>query len=89
MPLYAVIADRDNPGLGTKVTTQFPSDHLVVTPGQWLISADMIPNQLGDALGVRAGAEGRVLILEITGAASGWHSTAVWQWLRLKSAKSA
>ena len=88
MPLYAVIAEKDNPELGAKIASQFPTDYIEVTPAQWLLSADMIPNQLGDQLGVRTGALGRVLILEVTGSGSGWHSTRIWQWLRLKSAKT-
>lgn len=86
MALFAVLADKPNPALEAKITALYPADYYKLTDSQWLVSADIIPQTLGEQLGVRTGTHGRVIVLGLTGSSSGWHSGTVWEWITQKAA---
>ena len=85
MAIFVVLSEAVLPDLKTKITTFFPNDHYELTPTQWLLSADTIPSSLADQLGTREnGLGGRVIIIQTTGSAAGWHANTAWEWLRQK-----
>ena len=84
MALFAVLADTPNPGLEQQISTLFPGFYKL-TDSQWLVSADVIPQTLAEQLDIRAGKFGRVIVVGLTGSASGWHSKTVWEWISQKA----
>ena len=88
MPLFAVLTDKPNAELGEKIGQLYPRDFHKLSDTQWLVSADTIPRAMSEELGVREGKYGRVMVIQTTGAAAGWHNRSAWDWINQKASKS-
>ncbi len=85
MAIFVVLAEAPNAELANKIATEFPADFYTITDSQWLIAADSIPHNVAEKLDVRTGKFGRVLVIQGSTSASGWHSKTVWEWLTQKA----
>ena len=80
MAIVAVIASKDQPGLGNAITGSFPK-HLNFGPGQWVVSADgLTAPQVAEKLGVSKGALGQVVVFTVANH-WGYHRKDLWEWL--------
>lgn len=87
MPVFAIIASGDGPGLGLIIKSKVQQqDYHQVDDDTWLVSAPqniVTPKELSDFLGISSGAAGRVMILHVT-TYFGFHKRDVWDWLSIK-----
>ena len=87
MPVFAVIASNDGPGLRLAITTKISSsDHHQVDDNTWFVSAPsgiVTPKELSDFLGISSGSVGRVLLIHVT-SYFGFHRRETWDWLSIK-----
>lgn len=87
MPVFAVIASNDGPGLGLVISRKIASsDFHQVDDTTWFVSAPsgiVTPKELSDFLDISSGAVGRVLLMHVT-SYFGFHKRETWDWLSIK-----
>ena len=89
MPVFVVISDEPNPLLGDKIAKLYPAPaSYKMNDRNWLVSAEILTQALGEALDVRTGKLGRVLIVRASNSAAGWYSKSLWEWMNLQDEKT-
>jgi hypothetical protein len=78
--LFAVMAPSDDPRLATAINGIFPTDHLKIGPGQWIIAANGTSQDVSDRLGVTAGNTGTAIVVSVSGY-YGRAPTNIWEWM--------
>ena len=85
--LFAVMGDPGNPALASSITANFPEDHIVVRPGQWLIVSTGTAKGLSDKLGVTPGTAVGPAAIFATAGYYGRAGTQIWEWIVAKMGK--
>ena len=88
MPVFAVLADRDNPVLGERITTKFKNNNILMAPGQWLVDANETVKFVSEELNLSAGDMGRVVVFKVD-SYFGHHNKDLWDWLELPRSNGA
>lgn len=69
--------------LDAAIKSKYPTDHLLVAPGQWLIVASGITTkELSDLLGITSGEAGNAVVIAGTGGYYGRGTPGIWEWLK-------
>jgi hypothetical protein len=87
MTIFAVLAEADNPRLAEQVERIYPDAYKLVPNMQWLVDASGTPKSVADALDIRDGKYGRVVVLQGTANGAGWHYRSLWDWVTAKAPK--
>jgi hypothetical protein len=85
MPIFAVLADKPNPALGAELEKLYPGQVYILTDSQWLLNADSIAQTVSNRLELKDGKYDRVLVIQASTSAAGWHKKTVWEWLGQKA----
>ena len=83
MQAYFIATDTDRQDLAAAIATRFGENSRKVAPGQWLVSANLTPKELSDALDASNGKFGKFIVVLIA-SYFGWHDKDMWDWLALK-----
>jgi hypothetical protein len=84
MAVFAVLADKANISLGSKIKELYPKDFYEISTTQWLVATDTTARSVADRLSIREGAFNRAIVVPLSGMPSGWQSKSMWDWLREK-----
>ena len=85
MAIFAVLSEKAiNEELGSKIA-EVSADILKLGPTHWLIEAESTARSLADALDIREGKFGRVIVLQALPTGSGWEIKSLWDWLNSKA----
>ena len=86
--LFAVLAADEPERLAVAIRAAFPSTHLVLGPGQWLIAAGGTARDVAGALGLEPGDwVGTALVISVAGY-WGVQGVNVWEWCTAYGARS-
>ena len=88
MAVFAVLADKANISLGSKIKELYPKDFYEISTAQWLVATDTTARSVADRLSIREGAFNRAIVAPLSGMPSGWQSKSMWDWLREKGLPS-
>lgn len=86
MALFALLSPTENQLLANSLQIAFPSDHLKVGVGQWIVTARGTARELSDGLGISDGKVGTVMVLMV-GAYWGRASNEIWEWMASRQAR--
>lgn len=82
-----VVAAQDEAKIAPAIQAIYPSDHIKVWDGLWLVSDESATaEQVSDKLGIRNGARGLAIVASINGY-YGYASKNVWEWLAVKGTR--
>ena len=93
MSAFAVILNNPEEAetIGARIEREYPEpNHLSVSPTAWLISGDLLIQEIVEKLGLRTEAESPVLgvVLRLNGTYAGYNEQSVWDWLARSAAKA-
>lgn len=83
MNVFAVISLGPNAAIKARVAEQFPSDHLELTPSNWLVAGRGTAEEVSAKLGLNAGDTNSTIVL----AMSDYYGRApvnIWSWIEAK-----
>jgi hypothetical protein len=83
MTVFVILAETDEPKLGTAIATHFKDNYLKVGPGQWFVAGGGTSVDVSNILGITTGATSSAIVLSIN-SYYGRASTNVWEWLKVK-----
>lgn len=86
MAVFAVILNEHEEAstLQERIEKAYPEpDHIAISSSAWLLSGDLLVNEIAEKLGMHADAESPLLgtILRLNGTYSGLQYSSVWDWL--------
>jgi hypothetical protein len=86
MAVFLVLAltDAVAPQLGEKVKALYPTNHLVLAPGRWLVRSEGVSKTVSDALEITPGKFGHAIVFGVSGY-FGWALPTVWEWMGANS----
>lgn len=84
MTIFAVFRVKSPERLGPAIAERFPSDHYALGNNEWLVAADMTPQEVSDALGISDGSNGAAIVFSMRGY-YGRSSSDIWDWIKTKA----
>lgn len=89
--LFAVVAVKDATALGAVIAKEYPTDHLLIADGQWLLADEGTAQSVSARLGITSvppaprleNPVSAALVLAVSGH-YGLMVPNVWQWIRAK-----
>lgn len=80
--LFAIMAQTNLENIGAALTAKYPSHHLLLYPGQWLLVASgKTAKEVCDDLGISTGETGNAVVITGTGSYFGRTNPGTWEWL--------
>jgi hypothetical protein len=87
MTIFAVFRVGRPEALQAAIEGAFPDDHIQLQNDEWLISADMTPEELSRRIGIKEGENGSAIIFSMRGY-YGRAPSDVWDWIKTKAEAS-
>jgi hypothetical protein len=89
MSVFVVLTQTNNSKLESLIKEKFPNDHYMLSPQQWLISADKTAKILSEELLIpnKENGSGPAIVFA-TSSYYGMANPAIWDWLKTKLEKS-
>jgi hypothetical protein len=88
MTIFAILMPTPQPPLAASIKDIFPTDHLEVSPTQWLVSSKGTVNEVSDKIGVTGPkadpAPKGIAIIFATSSYFGRAPSTVWDWIKIK-----
>jgi hypothetical protein len=81
--IFVVLAALNPIGLEGQIAATYPTDHLKVGDGEWLIASVGTAKDVSDKLGVTNGTPSNGIVVSISGY-YGRQQSNVWEWIRTK-----
>jgi hypothetical protein len=87
MSIFVVLSRMPNSKLETRIMKEFPTDHYVLSPTQWLIRSEGTSIDLSQKIGIiengKRGDTAPGLVLSVSGY-YGSETPDLWEWLKAK-----
>lgn len=89
MTIFAVFRVAKPELLGPAIAREFPNDHLALGQDEWLISADLTPNEVSDRIGITTDPSetGSAIVFSMR-SYFGRAPSNVWDWIKTKTEAS-
>jgi hypothetical protein len=87
MAIFAIMAANETTTFEYRIKAAFPSNHLKLAAGQWLVSAgNLTSKEISERLSVEDAGVGFVFVASIS-SYWGWHPPNVWEWMESRFGK--
>jgi hypothetical protein len=88
MTIFAILMPSPQPNLAESIKATFPTDHLELTPTQWLVSSKETVNEVSAKIGVTTPqadvAPKGLAVIFATSSYFGRAPATVWDWIKIK-----
>lgn len=88
MALFLVATKDPSDDLDHELLEQFPDDVLRIAENQWVVSAKMTTQALGEKIDPGEGGRWGEWVLVKFGNYVGWHDLDTWDWISLKRSEN-
>lgn len=86
MGMFVVLSQptQNEPALGAAVAKVYPNESLQLNDRAWLVSARGTAIEVSNALNASTGAQGFVIVMNLSGDYFGWAASNTWAWMKAK-----
>lgn len=84
MAVFVIMEGTENPAVGQRIRATYPSDHLKVATGQWLVSDSGNARTVSEKLAFTKDSGIGSTLVFATSSYYGLHSSDVWDWIKTK-----
>jgi hypothetical protein len=78
--MFVILGQANLPQLGQVIAAKYPNDHLMLSPGQWIVIASGTAKEICDHLGITDGSTGDAVVVAGT-SYYGRASSQIWEWM--------
>ena len=88
MSIFVIFRVANPATMEARLVQDFPNDHLVIVPGQYLVSAVGTAKDVSDKLGITDGPTGSAIVFRMS-SYYGRATSDEWDWIKTKSEQAS